>query len=311
MTDPLATHEPQSNAVPLLMTGAPGWLCDVLLDQLAKEPSSAKFSVRCLVHSAIPAERLLKWRLAHPSVLEMSSGTLSNAESLATACAGMQGGVVLHAAGVIHPRRTSEWYEINRDGTLTLAKAAQNAGMRRFVFISSNAAQGVSNRFDVLMTEEMPCRPTSHYGQSKFEAEQALLKMHQPGRFEIVIARPCMFYGPPVPARHIDIFRRIQRARFPLVGGGHYARSLSYIDDLCAGLRLCLAHPAAAGEIFNLCDLRPYTTREVCDAMSAALGVQARYLPLPSFCASAAYRIDRVLASFGIYSMSQFFFFFR
>jgi len=44
--------------------------------------------------------------------------------------------------GIIHPRRTSDWYRVNRDGTLALAGIAKAAGVRRFVFVSSNAAQG-------------------------------------------------------------------------------------------------------------------------------------------------------------------------
>ena len=284
----------------LLVTGAPGWLGDALLAQLPRT-----FHVRCLFQSRLTPERLMAWRLKHPEVTETVSGDLSDAESLRVACANMQGGSVLHAAGIIHPRRTCEWYQVNRDGTLRLAQAARAAGVKRFVYVSSNAAQGASESPSALLTEAMPCRPRSHYGRSKFQAEQGLLKLHEPGRFEVVVARPCMFYGPPVPERHVEIFKRIATGWLPLVGGGQYARSLSYIDDLCAGLILCLTHPKAPGEIFNLCDARAYTTREVCDAMAAALGVTPRYRPLPGIASTAAYGIDRALGAAGIYWMSM------
>jgi nucleoside-diphosphate-sugar epimerase len=65
-----------------------------------------------------------------------------------------------------------------------------------------------------------------------------------------------------------------------------------------------MTHPKAAGEIFNLCDARPYTTREVCEAMAAALGVPARFTPLPSVAATVAYGIDSALAACGLYSMN-------
>ena len=281
----------------LLVTGGPGWLCDALLPKLAGG------NIRCLVQRALDPDRLAAWRQEHPEVGEIVSGDLLDAGSLDAACAGMDGGAVLHAAGVLHPRSPREWYAVNRDGTLALARAAKRSGLRRFVYVSSNAAQGRAASPTILLTEEMPCAPRSHYGRSKFQAERGLLQLHEPPRFEVVIARPCMFYGPPVPARHVDIFRRILRSRLPLVGGGNYARSLSYIDDLVAGLKLCLAHPAASGEIFNLCDARVHTTRQVCEAMAAALQVRPHFIPLPGCAATLAYGMDRALSAFGWYSM--------
>jgi nucleoside-diphosphate-sugar epimerase len=275
----------------LLLTGAPGWLGDALLPKLG-----ALGELRCLVDRSIPAERA-------PVVGNCVRGNLADEASLALACENMAGGAVVHAAGVIHPRRTSDWYRINRDGTLALARAAKAVGVRRFVFVSSNAAQGAADSREQLLAEDMLCKPLSHYGRSKHEAEQGLLKLHAPGVFDVVIARPCMFYGPPVPARHVDIFKRIQRGRLPMVGDGNYARSLTFIDDLVAGILLCLSHESAPGEVFNLCDERVYTTREVCEAMAAALKVPPRFFRIPAFSASIAYGVDCSLAALGLYSM--------
>ena len=286
----------------LLVTGAPGWLCDVVLARIAMNAPGA--NIRCLFQKNLDATRLGAWRKEHPEVSHDVRGDLSDAQSLKSACENLRGGSVLHAAAIIHPRRTQDWYMINRDGTLTLARAAKGQGVRRFVYVSSNAAQGAADSPTTLLTEAMPCKPLSHYGQSKFEAEQGLLKLHEAGKFDVVIVRPCMFYGPPVPQRHIDVFKRIQSGRLPLVGGGNYARSLSYVDDLADGIILALTHPNAPGEIFNLCDAQAYTTRQVCEAMAAALGVAPKFLPLPGFSASVAYGIDCALAACGIYSMN-------
>jgi nucleoside-diphosphate-sugar epimerase len=185
-----------------------------------------------------------------------------------------------------------------------LARIARDAGARRFVFVSSNAAHGAGKNAADILTEEQPCRPLSHYGRSKAEAEEQLLKMHAPGQFDVVVLRPCMFYGPPVPQRHIDVFNRIRAGRLPLVGSGQYARSLTYIDDLVAGTRTALTHPAAAGEVFYFCDSQVYTTLSVCEAMAAALGVPARFIRIPAFSASLAYGVDCALAKLGLYSMN-------
>ncbi len=285
----------------LFVTGAPGWLCDVVLPQIARQFPGA--NIRCLVQSSLSPQRVESWQREHPEVAAVFAGDLADENSLHKGCENLDGGSVLHAAAVIHPRRTRDWYAINRDASIKLAQFAKAAGARRFVYVSSNAAQGASSSPTLLLTEDMPNKPLSHYGRSKCESEAGLMKLHEPGRFDVVVLRPCMFYGPPVPQRHVDIFQRIRNGRLPLVGGGNYARSLSYIDDLVAGTILGLTHPNAAGEVFNLCDARAYSTREVCEAMAAALGVPAKFIPLPSICASTAYVVDSTLAACGFYSM--------
>ena len=286
----------------LLVTGAPGWLCDVVLSRIAVQTPGV--NIHCMIQKNLDEARVASWLKEHPEVSQVSRGDLSPGAGLRIAWEFLRGGTVLHAAAIIHPRKTSDWYTINRDGTLRLATAAKENGVRRFVYVSSNAAQGAADSPTTLLTEAMPCKPLSHYGRSKFEAEQGLLKLHEAGKFDVVIVRPCMFYGPPVPQRHIDVFKRIQSGRLPLLGGGNYARSLSYVDDLADGIILALTHPNAPGEIFNLCDAQAYTTRQVCEAMAAALGVAPKFLPLPGFSASVAYGIDSALAACGIYSMN-------
>ncbi|HYF48512.1 MAG TPA: NAD(P)-dependent oxidoreductase [Planctomycetota bacterium] len=288
---------------PLLVTGAPGWLADAVLAKLATS-SSPRPLIRCLVHAGFPESRLNAWRSGFSQVKETVLADLADAASLTRVCEGLSGGTVLHSAGIIHPRKTRDWYTINRDGALALARAAKSAGARRFVFISSNAAQGRSDSRDHILTEDMPDRPLSHYGRSKLEAEQGLLELHDKGRFDVVILRPCMFYGPPVPERHIDIFKRVIKGKLPMVGDGNYARSLSYIDDLANGILLAMEHPSAPGEIFNICDRQVYTTREICEAMAKALGVAPRFWWLPSLSSSTARVIDNTLAAIGVYSMN-------
>jgi nucleoside-diphosphate-sugar epimerase len=209
--------------------------------------------------------------------------------------------VLLHAAGVIHVRRTAEWYRVNTEGTAALARAARDAGVHRFVFISSNAAGGACETETQVLTESDPARPRSHYGRSKWLAEEQLLRMHKAEDFEVVILRPSMFYGPPVPERHVEVYRRILGGRMPMVGDGQYRRSITYIDNLVQAARLALTHPAAGGEVFYVVDDPVYTTRGITEAMAAALGVPLRTIPLPALAGTMAYGMDRLLAFAGLY----------
>lgn len=285
----------------LAVTGFPGWLTQALLDDLAAGDSGL-LEVKAFLHpSVLPSSAELRKRnpiLSSVHPLDLGR-TYDSPESVEAALRGVD--VLIHSAAVIHVDRTGDWYRVNTEGTIRLAQAARSAGVRRFVFISSNAAGGRCESDTQVLTESDPARPLSHYGRSKLLAEQALMEMHRQGVFEIVVLRPSMFYGPPVPDRHVDVYRRIISGRMPMVGDGHYRRSITYIGNLVQATRLAMSHPAASGEIFYVVDEPVYTTRSITQAMAAALGAPLRILPLPAIAGPIAYRADRVLAASGLY----------
>lgn len=285
----------------LAVTGFPGWLTQALLDDLTA-CDSGLIEVKAFLHpSVFPSSADLRKRnpiLSSVHPLDLGR-TDDSPESVEAALRGVD--VLIHSAAVIHVDRPADWYRVNTEGTIRLAQAARAAGVRRFVFISSNAAGGRCESDTQVLTESDPARPLSDYGRSKLLAEQALMEMHRQGVFEIVVLRPSMFYGPPVPDRHVDVYRRIISGRMPMVGDGHYRRSITYIGNLVQATRLAMSHPAASGEIFYVVDEPVYTTRSITQAMAAALGVPLRILQLPAIAGPIAYRADRVLASAGIY----------
>ncbi|GMU34710.1 MAG: NAD-dependent epimerase/dehydratase family protein [Planctomycetia bacterium] len=280
----------------LLLTGVPGWLTTALLDSLRDDPPAGLTAVRCMV---LPHD--LTRASAQPGQLpvpvEYVAADLRDEKALIEATKGVD--TIFHAAGILHVRRTRDWYEINTEGTRRLLNGAISGGAGRFVNISSNAAAGRSDSRDRLMVESDPPKPLSHYGRSKWHAERLLNDAG--GRIEVVHLRPCMFYGPPVPQRHVEIYKRIIHGKMPLVGSGDYARSLSHIDNLIQGCRLALTHPAAKGQTYYIADRRTYTTKIVTDAMAAACGVEPRYLRLPAMVGPIAFAGDIVLASMQLY----------
>src|SRR5690606_5373906 len=77
------------------------------------------------------------------------------------------------------------------------AQAAVEAGVRRFVFVSSIGVSG-SSATDRL-TEDSPCSPADHYAQTKLEAEQLLRGMRRSGSMELVVVRPTLVAGAGAP----------------------------------------------------------------------------------------------------------------
>jgi len=280
----------------LLLTGVPGWLTSALLDSIVAFPPNGLSSIRCFIQRGVPFDQIA-FRRQYPLDLEIVEGDLRDKDSLAMAVGGID--TVLHAAAILHVRHPREWYVINSDGTRALAEVAAKNNVGRFVFVSSNAAAGRSDSFDHLMVETDRPNPLSHYGKSKWLAEQAVNSLN--GAMEIVVLRPCMFYGPPVPPRHIDVYQRLLHSKMPLVGDGHFARSLSHIDNLVQGCRLAWVHSAAAGQTYYIADRSAYTTKQVTEAMAEALGIKVRFLRLPRIISPLAYRLDLALASAGVY----------
>lgn len=280
----------------LLVTGAPGWLTDAFLQRLANDPLPGLTGVRCFLHHATnvgPNEPAQRWGMD----AEIVRGDLTDAASLERAVQGVD--TVLHAAAIIHVRHIRDYYEVNTQGTRRLAEAAARAGVKRFVYVSSNAAAGRSEGREHTLREADGEKPLSHYGRSKYLAEKWLFDT--PGAMERVALRPCMFYGPPVPPRHVEVYRRIMHGRMPLVGGGGYARSCVYIDNLVDCVRLALTKSKAAGQVYYVADREPYTTRQVVEAMAHALEVEPRFLKLPGFVADLAFQADTLLSMFGVY----------
>jgi nucleoside-diphosphate-sugar epimerase len=270
----------------LLVTGVPGWLSGAFLRSIAEHPLPGLESVRCLVQ---PGSELAE----RPAVdAEIVRGDMRDSASLERAVRGID--TILHTAALIHVDRIRDYYEVNTEGTRRLGEHAARAGVRRFVYVSTNAAGGRAPDAESLIREADPDRPLSHYGRSKLLAEKWLLAT--PGSMQAVVLRPCMFYGPPVPPRHVDVYRRIMRGRMPLVGGGGYARSVVFIDNLVACVRLALVKAAAAGNVYYVADRHPSTTRGVVEAMARALGVAPRFVRLPAIAADAAYWTDQVFS---------------
>ncbi len=156
----------------LIVTGAAGWLgvrfVDTLIHGLPDVPElatpAADARVRCLVLPGDDASALR--RLSDR--IDIVEGDVRDPSACARLFDGTRGSVLFHIAGIIHPRRVDEFYEINVEGTRRVLEAANAAGARRAVVMSSNSPCGTNpnraHRFD----ENSPYHPYMNYGRSPF-----------------------------------------------------------------------------------------------------------------------------------------------
>lgn len=293
MSNPMA--QPQ-----ILVTGANGWLGSRLVESLLRQPDAVS-RIRCLILPGQDATALKKIS----DRMEIISGDLRNAADCERFCAGAQNAVLFHTAGMIHPRRVREFYEINRDGTAHLLDAAIRAGVRRAVVVSSNSPCGCNPHPDHLFDEESPYHPYFNYGRSKMEMELAVKQ--RADKIETVVIRAPWFYGPNQPPRQTLFFRMIRDGKAPIVGSGQNLRSMAYVDNLCQGLLLAARVEGAKGRIYWIADQRPYSMNEIMDTVERLLETEFgqkcahKRLRLPGFASSMAYVADATLQSLGLY----------
>lgn len=211
---------------------------------------------------------------------------LSTAQSWAAALQGID--VVIHCAARVHVMDEqasdplAEFRAVNVEATRHLAQEAAAAGVKRFVFVSSIKVNGEQTEPGRPFTADAQPQPQDPYGQSKLEAEQALFAVARQTGLEVAVVRPPLVYGPGVKANFASLMRALQR-RLPLPFGAiDNRRSLVARANLADLLVLCARHPAAAGQVFLVSDGQDLSTAQLCRALSAALGVRPRLLPVPA-----------------------------
>lgn len=205
--------------------------------------------------------------------------------------------VVMHTAARVHLMHDSaidplaEFRRINVAGTLNLARQAADAGVRRFIFISSIKVNGELTLPGRPYTADDLPAPTDFYGISKYEAEQALLRLGRETGMGVVIIRPVLVYGPGVKANFLSMMRWLYKG-IPLpLGAIDNKRSLVALDNLVDMMMICLHHPKAANQIFLVSDGEDVSTTVLLRRMAAALGRPARLIPVPTVILRAAARI--------------------
>lgn len=194
---------------------------------------------------------------------------------------------VVHCAARVHVMDEvdadplAEFRRVNVNGTLHLAREAANAGVRRFVFISSIKVNGESTKDSDAFTESDSPHPEDPYGQSKAEAEEGLYKIATETGMEVVVVRPPLIYGPGVKGNFLNLLK-FACTGIPLPFGAiKNQRSLVYLENLVSFVEAALIHPNAANQTFLISDGKDLSTADLLSLIRSSAGFSPRLLPVP------------------------------
>lgn len=262
----------------VLVTGATGFVGTALVPALQLRGWQVRAAVRSPGRTAADDE--------------VVTGSLGEAFDWAPALRGVDR--VVHLAARVHVMQDAaadpltEFRRTNVAGTLSLARAAADAGVRRFVFVSSIKVNGEGTREGVPFDANDSPAPADPYGVSKREAEDGLFEIGRDTGMEVVVVRPPLVYGPGVKANFQAMMRWLMRGVPLPLGAIGNRRTLVGLDNLVDLIATCLEHPAAAGEIFLAGDDEDLSTTDLLRRLAAALGVRVRLIPVPAALLEAA-----------------------
>ncbi|WP_019026742.1 UDP-glucose 4-epimerase family protein [Colwellia piezophila] len=266
----------------ILLTGANGFLGKPLLKELINNSYTVTASSRRI--------SLLPSGCTGFGIVNIDSKT--NWSSVLS-----QQDIVIHCAARVHvmdeksSNPLEEFREVNTRGTINLAKQAANAGVKRFIFISSIKVGGESSLLGTPLTEDSKYVPDDPYGLSKYEAEQQLLELAKNSAMEVVIIRPTLIYGPGVKANFETMMNWASKP-IPLPFGAiTNKRSLVSIDNLISLIEVCLTHPNAKNEIFYVNDDNDVSTSDLLRKLYRSFSNKTPLIPMPMSLISLLFKL--------------------
>ena len=258
----------------ILVTGASGFVGGALCASLVNH-SPLHISVRDKSKTEL---------FANVDIFEAS---ISPDQDWTSALSGVS--VVVHCAARVHVMSEEaadplfEFRRVNVDGTLNLARQASEAGVRRFVFISSIKVNGECTDLGHPFTADQIPAPSDPYGVSKYEAEMGLRALSEETGMEVVIIRSPLVYGPGVKANFLSMMNWLRRGiPLPLGGVTKNRRSFVFIDNFVSMIIACIKQPAAANQTFLVSDDEDLSTAELLERMALALGCPSKLIAVPT-----------------------------
>jgi nucleoside-diphosphate-sugar epimerase len=252
-----------------LVTGGSGFLGSHLVEALAARGEN----VRVLVRPTSRLAHLEKRRV------ELAYGDLTDSESLRTAVQGMDR--VYHCAAL-----AADWgyswqtfRAVNVAGTGSLLDAALEAGVKRFVYVSTSDVYGYP---DCHADETAPHRLRGWpYGDSKIEAEQLVWAFYHEHGLPITVVRPVSIYGPRSSSFVLQILELLRSGSLVHIGRREKPAGLAYVTNVVDVLLRAAGSARSVGQAYNASDGSSISWRQYVHRLAQIAGVPSPRLAAP------------------------------
>lgn len=213
------------------------------------------------------------------SKIDVHTGDIRDRAAVDRAMAGID--VVIHTAAALPLYSPEDIRSTDLDGTRNCLDAAADAGVDRFIHVSSTAVYGIPDHHPLLEDDRLD--GVGPYGEAKVEAERLCLEARKAGRI-VSIIRPKSFVGP----ERLGIFAMLydwakDGKHFPLPGSGKNRYQLLDVEDLCEAIyRCCTLDPSKVNDTFNIGAREFATIKEDFQAVLDAAGFGKRIITFPA-----------------------------
>ena len=253
----------------ILLTGANGFVGSHIAEALVAQ----KHQVTAIVRKTSN----LSWLASLPLIYKY--GDLSDKKFLEIAS--KDADVVIHCAGIVRAMDKEGYFRPNVDYTRNLCEAVLNVNpkLKKFIFISSQAAMGPSSSDKPkLLTEKE--NPVSDYGASKLAAE-GVVRETLGGKIPFTIMRPSSVYGPR--DKDIFIFFNLVHKHLRPITVANRLIQLIFVKDIAAAVVNALDNPVSDNKLYYLANEKPYTWTEMGQVIADSVEKKAVPIPVPDF----------------------------
>ena len=164
----------------------------------------------------------------------------------------------------------SLYFDVNVNGTKNVLDAMDKTGIQNIIFTSSAAVYGLNKENP---DENFPPEPTSHYGKSKYQAEELLIKWQEkdPLNRSLTIIRSAVIFGENNRGNVYNLLLQISRGRFLMIGNGNNRKSMAYVDNVVAFIKYCVETNKPGCRILNYVDKPDLSMNELISQVEKSL----------------------------------------
>ncbi len=217
---------------------------------------------------------------------EIVFGDITEYESLPPIVQGIEN--VFHTAAKVTPG-WGTWDEFEKttvQGTENMLRASAEAGVTRFLHVSSCAVYGDTSQIgDIPADESTPCAaqktPLGYYDYAKLLAEQVCWKYNEQGKIPVSMIRIGTAYGPRDRLLAYHVYSQTSLPIMMWPGSANPRNSIVYSSDIAELAILAATNDKAIGQVYNVAGPEPVRLKEFTEAMIKARGLKRSWVTMP------------------------------